>query len=511
MRYLFGFICVLALGVMPLVGCSETSGEGGSGGDGGSGGTAGDGGSGGVAGTAKFIVDPPVTVSGESPFANCDADLDPEQAYRLGSEVQPWIAVNPANPKNIAAVWQQDWYVSGGGRGTGAAVSMDGGATWEHLVIPGLSSCSGGPWLRTNYAWLSFAQNGDLYSVSRPFDEPELGELGGAVVVSRSTDGGLSWGDPVLVDKIDGPLANTKPSITADPEDPCTAYVGWTRYHEPFPSVAATVLVSRTTDCGETWQEPQVLSDVSRRFIGVQILALPDGSLRAFSVGGEGRTMIVQQSTDKGDTWSEPTLVANLRRFAPGPFTADGTRRIFSAEYLFDVAVDRTTGSLYAVWEQMFVPAPAEFPANIAFTSSTDGGVTWSTPIRIDQTPVSASFLLNQAFLPSVEVADDGIVAVTYYNFQNAMLGSPSSLTDTWFVHCDPASVDCAEETSWSGTELRLTPRAFDFLLAPDRGENLFLGDYVGLAPSGNDFLAFFSLTTEDDPANAIFVPIRAR
>ena len=50
-RYLFGFLCVCALGVMPLVGCSETTGDGGSGGaagDGGSGGTAGDGGSGGT-------------------------------------------------------------------------------------------------------------------------------------------------------------------------------------------------------------------------------------------------------------------------------------------------------------------------------------------------------------------------------------------------------------------------------------------------------------------------------
>jgi hypothetical protein len=41
MRYLFGFICVLALGVMPLVGCGETTGTGGSGGDGGMGGVGG--------------------------------------------------------------------------------------------------------------------------------------------------------------------------------------------------------------------------------------------------------------------------------------------------------------------------------------------------------------------------------------------------------------------------------------------------------------------------------------
>ncbi|MGB5416986.1 MAG: hypothetical protein WBN01_20300, partial [Polyangiales bacterium] len=44
MRYAFGFLCVCALGLMPLVGCTDD------GGDGGSGGTAGTGGDGGTAG-----------------------------------------------------------------------------------------------------------------------------------------------------------------------------------------------------------------------------------------------------------------------------------------------------------------------------------------------------------------------------------------------------------------------------------------------------------------------------
>ncbi len=50
MRYLFGFLCVCALGVVPLVGCSEKGGEGGSGGTAGSGGSAGSGGTGGMGG-----------------------------------------------------------------------------------------------------------------------------------------------------------------------------------------------------------------------------------------------------------------------------------------------------------------------------------------------------------------------------------------------------------------------------------------------------------------------------
>ena len=58
-RYLFGFICVLALGVMPMVGCGETNGGGGSGGSAGvgGGGSGGDGGQGGVGGGIAACVD----------------------------------------------------------------------------------------------------------------------------------------------------------------------------------------------------------------------------------------------------------------------------------------------------------------------------------------------------------------------------------------------------------------------------------------------------------------------
>jgi hypothetical protein len=47
-RLMFGFMCVLALGAMPLVGCSETAGDGGSGGSAGIGGMGGAGGTGGA-------------------------------------------------------------------------------------------------------------------------------------------------------------------------------------------------------------------------------------------------------------------------------------------------------------------------------------------------------------------------------------------------------------------------------------------------------------------------------
>ena len=52
MRYLFGFVCVCAIGLMPLMGCSDTAGGGG---DGGGGGSAGEGGSAGMGGVGGSI------------------------------------------------------------------------------------------------------------------------------------------------------------------------------------------------------------------------------------------------------------------------------------------------------------------------------------------------------------------------------------------------------------------------------------------------------------------------
>jgi hypothetical protein len=49
MRLLLGLICVFAMGAVPLLGCTETAGDGGSGGSAGTGGMGGDGGVGGDA------------------------------------------------------------------------------------------------------------------------------------------------------------------------------------------------------------------------------------------------------------------------------------------------------------------------------------------------------------------------------------------------------------------------------------------------------------------------------
>src|SRR2546422_955478 len=136
-----------------------------------------------------FITGALVQVSGTSPFAGCTADdvagqiaRDPtgQRKVYLNSEVEPWVDVNPTNPNNIVAFWQQDRWSDGGSRGLVAGVSMNGGTSWTSVAIPGITLCSGGTFERASDPWLSFSPNGTVHQISLALDiDPPRAARGG--------------------------------------------------------------------------------------------------------------------------------------------------------------------------------------------------------------------------------------------------------------------------------------------------------------------------------------------
>ena len=501
-----------------------------------------------VARADSFVADPLVLVSAPgSPFAGCTADDVPGQEELGGenfpaSEVEPSLAVNPTNPNNVVGVWQQDRWSNGGARGLVAAASTDGGATWSRVVVPGLSSCSGGALQRVSDPWLSFAPNGDLYLSSLAFNSPGLPGFSGVIFVSKSTDGGFTWSNPVTVEGLDRRFVTDKETVTADPTDARLAYVVWTRLLLPpgtqfrrpdtnpllgLTGTRGPALFARTTDGGQTWEPARVIYQPGANAVteSHQIVVLPDsaGTLINFfseflafknSDGGPqlDSNLALLRSSDKGQTWlpaGQPVRISKM--FGLGIVDPDTGAPVRSAAHLapfFDVAVDRVSGALYVVWQD------ARFSGfrhdSIALTMSTDGGGTWSAPIRVNGTPENIPPGNQQAWNPSVSVAADGTVAVSYYDLRNNT-PSPNTLeTDYWIVHCHPTvPTTCADPGQW-GNEVRLTTASFDITKAPfveDElfGSGFFIGDYVGRASAGNDFLTLFPQSAVADPANAFF------
>jgi hypothetical protein len=442
----------------------------------------------------------------------------------VNSEVEPWVDVNPDDPDNIVAFWQQDRWSNGGARGNVAGVSYDGGATWQIVPVPGLTDCSGGEFERATDPWVSFGPDGTLHQISLVFDtDPSPDGAGGfgrnGLAVSKSEDGGLTWSEPIMIIEDDDPrFFNEKESITADPTDEDFVYAVWDRFQLPKGAVIQPdkavalgfrnqAMFSRSTDGGDTWEAPRVLYNPGglNQTTGNQIVVLPDGTVIDFfnealnfrnDDGGSqyDSNLSFKRSPDKGETWlprGQPIRTNKIQ--ALGTKTPDAETPVRDGALLFDIAVDPDNGNLYAVWQD------ARFNGfdEVAFSMSTDGGFTWSTPIKINQTPANGNPLRQQAFLPSVAVADE-IVGVTYYDFRND--DGSGELADHWFTSC---TSNCSDPASW-GNEARLTDASFDYFWAPF-SDGLFLGDYVGLASDGYGFLAFFPQSSATDPADGFF------
>jgi hypothetical protein len=420
------------------------------------------------------------TVSGPTPFAvGCNGAENPGTLYR-NSEVEPFVSVNPTNRQNLVAVWQQDRWSDGGTQGNLTAVSFDGGTSWSRPTPPPFTRCAGGNsgnggnFERASDPWVSFAPDGTAYQIALAFNAVNVDSgPADAVLVSKSTDGGRTWGPITTLAQGTPLLINDKEALTADRTDSRFAYAVWDRVElsatDPDAFTAPTYL-ARTTNGGRTWEQPRKIYDpgAGNDTIGNQIAVLPGGILvNSFTRTIDGQsTVAVIYSDDKGLTWSAPVAVAPLGTVGVSD-PRDG-HPVRTGDITFDIAVDPRPGTanVYLAWQD------ARFTSGqrdqIAFARSRDGGKTWSQPQQVSTNSQT------QAFTASIEVDQSGNVGLTYYDFTADAGTDEPLLTDHWFA----LSTD---RGSTFGARRRLTASSFDMRLAPDAG-GYFVGDYTGLA-----------------------------
>jgi len=439
----------------------------------------------------------------------------PGETSFASSEAEPQVAVNPANAGHRIALWIQDVWSGGfGGRGIAGAYTKDGGTSWHTTQMPFSRCAKGGLAVdRAADPWLSFGPDSTVYASAGLigfFPDPNQATTG--VGVATSTDGGATWKhvQPLILERQSSRFYNDKPSITADPRTPGTAYAVWDRTDCPADcgvSVNGTytqpTLFSRTTDFGATWSDPRVIVPTpSNAFtVGDVIVAdRHDGTLYdVFEYGGalpsQGLEEMVK-STDGGLTWSAPVAVGvDDHVGVTDPNTGQAVR---TGSALPSVAIEPSHGDakarLYVAWESSQFSGGAY--DEVALATSTDGGGTWATQ-RVNK-PSG-----GPAFTPSVALDPDGRVGVSYYDFRSLRPGNTTTLpTSAWLTTSDPGGRHFKQERQLSG-------RSFDMLQAPNSG-GAFLGDYQGLAAGDDGFVAAFAAVNDGEKANPtdIFVNV---
>jgi hypothetical protein len=428
-----------------------------------------------------------------SPYAASCNGAPQSGTNSRNSEVEPFVAVDPARRRNLIGVWQQDRWSTGGANGVLARVSNDGGTTWHDSVSPPFSRCAGGSarnggdYERASDPWVSTSPDGTAYFESLSFNDSNPDN---AVLVARSRDGGRTWGPitTLIRDGADG--FNDKNSITADPTDSRFAYAVWDR----LSGDRGPTYFTRTTDGGATWEPARAIYDpgAGNSTIGNVVAVIPDGTLvdllTEFKNGSVN--VAVLHSTDKGQTWTGPTYIDGLG--SVGVVDPRDGAPVRTGDIIPAIAVDPRPGhdEVYVVWQD------ARFTGyqndSVVLSTSDDGGRHWSAPRRVSP-PRS-----GQAFTATVDVNAAGVLAIAYYDFTFDSPADEPLLTDYWIVRSQ-------NRGTTFGPRERLTPTSFDMRQAPDAG-GFFLGDYAGLDNAGNQFHALYPVTTAvaDNPTDMI-------
>ncbi len=433
----------------------------------------------------------PVRVSASSPYhASCNPALPGALNYG-GTEVEPHLAADPADPLHLVGAWQQDRWQGGGANGVATGLSWDGGRTWSTSSVP-FTICSGGSpgasYDRASDPWVAFASDGTVHQIALAFDD-SWHSARQAVLVSRSTDGGATWSDPAALASDDGDdVLLDKCTISSDPVRPGSIYAVWDRLAglgSPAPLQTGPAILSRSADGGLTWEPPRPIYDPGpdAQTISNQIAALPDGTLvnllvvfLAASSDTPEASVVVLRSSDGGGSWSGPIQVSAL--LSVGTSDPVNGHPVRDGSLVPQIAADPSSGKVYVVWQDARFSGGAR--DGIALSTSGDGGAHWSAPAQVNQAPGVP------AFTPSVAVAPSGRVAVSYYDFR---FSDPSAPPGLWTVRWLAASNDGG--TTWDEAP---AGGPFDLRLAPD-AQGLFLGDYAGLVGFGDSFLAFFSMS----------------
>lgn len=392
--------------------------------------------------------------------------------FQPETQAEPFVAANPEREGHLVAGYQEGRFFDGAARSLGFAVSTDGGRQWRRGLLPAITTLNGGIFPRATDPWVAFGTGGKVYYSSLVIDGGVLGDAPpvSAVVVSSSSDGGETWGNPVFVYRGNNEF-NDKESVVVDTRDDSPykgrVYVGWFTLTQGNWNLR----ISHSTDDGRSFSPPVTIRGDGVNS-GIVAVVGPGGVLHAFwqhatRLGPNRYTdfkIVGARSEDGGNTWSESVEIDSLGMYeVPDLRTGEG---------LPSAAIDPRNGNLYVAWpDDDFSPGVSQ----VLFSRSADGGRTWS-PRRLISGggPKKAP-----SFTPAVAVNGRGQVGVAFYSLRNDR--SRRYLADEFIVFSN-------DEGRTFGPARRVSGATFDTRFAAVTFRGFFLGDYQGLAAGRQTF-----------------------
>ncbi len=392
--------------------------------------------------------------------------LTPEPGYFT----EPGITVNPSDPKQVVAVFQDNAH---------AAYSRDFGRTWTVAegVAPNNYRVSGD-------VSTVFDNQGHAFICYIAFDKLGTfnywahGATRNGIFIRRSLDGGKTWEAehiPVAEQSsTPGIPFEDKPYIIADNSKSKFAgnlYVGWTRWR----LTDSQMVLSRSTDDGKTWSAPIEIDahpglprDDNGAAEGFDGTVGPDGTL--YTIWSQDDNLMFTASRDGGKTFARARPIIHT---APIMYAIDTLER---ANGFPQIAIDPKSNRLYVTWSDY-----RNGDIDVFVAESSDQGKHWCSPIRVNNDPIHDG--VEQFFQWLAVDPVDGSVNVVFYDRRS----DPTNRKQTVVLARSTDAGRTFNNYAWTTDPFEVQP-------------GVFFGDYSGLTAFGG---RVYGIWTEEPPPPA--------
>ena len=358
---------------------------------------------------------------------------------KKGGRNECWISASRTKANFLVGVSQttstpnaddaDQWVAELTGRRCATFISKNGGQTWREVPLPKQAAgCFD--------TMTASAPDGRIY-VSQPTVGQNFG-LGaesttqpakGTIRIYSTADEGKTWQG---FSELSCPVPPDHPRMVVDDsEGPHRGrlYVEW---NEVIDSVFADqfhLFLQYSDNNGQSFSEPtMVTTAISKggKLVATEPVVLSDGSLLVTyyqywnplsDPKNNSQPSYVVRSTDGGKTLGAPLQITTV-----GPSAWLHLRGDFARAFALPIVTADTSATsphrdnIYIVWQDIRNGGAAD----IWLVKSTDKGLTWSKPMRLnDNPPARQDGPLDYRVTPVVAVNRDGVVAVAWYDYRD--------------------------------------------------------------------------------------------
>ena len=336
-----------------------------------------------------------------------DMMINTDGTSEIHNEEQIWVS--PVDSNVVMIVWR-DFRL--GYRRVGLGLSLDGGHTWIDSLL------SGGIYYRYSDPAISGDRLGNFYPLTMNYTGYGQSDFS----LWKTTDNGASWSGPFyLINNPSSIYLEDKEFLAIDRTDGAydgNMYVAWARFPNP-----TRIMLVRSTTGGITWEDTTIVGspeDVGGWDAGQFAFPVVDADGDVYvvwaswcEIGGDYyRCQRLVKSTDGGQNFTDPEVIL----LNNSVYEAPGGIDIYNSVCMdADITNGPFRGNIYLTVPDGVQDGPY-YHSDILFMKSTDGGNSWTTPLRVNDDPPGKPVY---QFHQWITVNQKGTIIVLFYDQRN--------------------------------------------------------------------------------------------